>query len=120
MAADLFETYVVTTVAAMLLGHLFLGNVLESATTFPLILGAISIVASIIGTFFVRMRNDARGSIMGALYSGLIVAGVLAAIGFYFATRIEFAQDIVSARTRHRSPRSESSSARWSASRSRA
>jgi K(+)-stimulated pyrophosphate-energized sodium pump len=94
MAADLFETYVVTTVAAMLLGHLVLGNVLESATTFPLILGAISIVASIIGTFFVRMRNDSRGSIMGALYNGLIVAGVLAAVGFYFATRVEFAGDV--------------------------
>jgi K(+)-stimulated pyrophosphate-energized sodium pump len=94
MAADLFETYVVTTVAAMLLGHLVLGNVLESATTFPLILGAISIVASVIGTFFVRMRNDSRGSIMGALYNGLIVAGVLAAVGFYFATRVEFAGDV--------------------------
>jgi K(+)-stimulated pyrophosphate-energized sodium pump len=94
MAADLFETYVVTTVAAMLLGHLFLGNILESATTFPLILGAISIVASIIGTFFVRMRSDSRGSIMGALYNGLIVAGVLAAIGFYFATRVEFAGNV--------------------------
>src|SRR3984957_12366168 len=94
MAADLFETYVVTTVAAMLLGHLFLGNILESATTFPLILGAISIVASIIGTFFVRMRSDSRGSIMGALYNGPIVAGVLAAIGFYFATRLEFAGDV--------------------------
>src|SRR3984957_4827279 len=94
MAADLFETYVVTTIAAMLLGHLFLGNILESATTFPLILGAISIVASIIGTFFVRMRSDSRGSIMGALYNGPIVAGVLAAIGFYFATRLEFAGDV--------------------------
>ncbi|MDQ6826623.1 MAG: sodium-translocating pyrophosphatase [Candidatus Eremiobacteraeota bacterium] len=89
MAADLFETYVVTTIAAMLLGHLVLGKT-PGAITFPLILGAISIVATIIGTFFVRMRSDARGSIMGALYRGLIVAAVLAAIVFYFATREEF------------------------------
>jgi K(+)-stimulated pyrophosphate-energized sodium pump len=90
MAADLFETYVVTTVATMLLGHLVLGNELETATTFPLILGAVSIVASIVGTLFVRMGNDAKGSIMGALYRGLIVAGVIAAIGFYFVTQREF------------------------------
>jgi len=90
MAADLFETYVVTTVAAMLLGHLVLGKTLESATTFPLVLGAVSIVASIIGTLFVRMNADGRGSIMGALYRGLIVAGVLSAIAFFVVTKIEF------------------------------
>lgn len=89
MAADLFETYVVTTIAAMLLGHLVLGKT-AGAVTFPLILGAISIVATIIGTFFVRMRGEARASIMGALYRGLIVAAVLSAIVFYFATRQEF------------------------------
>jgi len=88
MAADLFETYVVTTVAAMLLGHLVLGG-FPGATTFPLVLGAISIVASIVGTFFVRLAK-AGGSIMGALYQGLIVAGVLSAIAFYFATQREF------------------------------
>ncbi len=90
MAADLFETYVVTTVAAMLLGHLVLGASLQSAVTFPLILGAISIVASIVGTFFVRMGNDARGSIMNALYRGLVVAAVLSAIAFYFVAQSEF------------------------------
>jgi K(+)-stimulated pyrophosphate-energized sodium pump len=90
MAADLFETYVVTTVAAMLLGHLLLGKVLESATTFPLVLGAVSIVASIIGTFAVRMRSN-TSSIMGALYQGLIASALLAAVGFYFAAQTEFA-----------------------------
>ena len=90
MAADLFETYVVTTVAAMLLGHLVLGKTLETATTFPLVLGAVSIVASIIGTLFVRMGKDGTGSIMGALYRGLIVAGVLSAVAFYFVTQVEF------------------------------
>ena len=90
MAADLFETYVVTTVAAMLLGHLVLGKSLETATTFPLVLGAVSIVASIIGTLFVRMGNDGKGSIMGALYRGLLVAGVIAAVAFYFVTQAEF------------------------------
>ena len=93
MAADLFETYVVTTIAAMLLGHLVLPNY-PGATTFPLILGAVSIVASIVGTFFVGMKNEpgkaTGGAIMGALYRGMIVAGVLAAIAFYFVTAQEF------------------------------
>jgi K(+)-stimulated pyrophosphate-energized sodium pump len=90
MAADLFETYVVTTVASMLLGHLVLGVSNENATTFPLILGAVSIVASIVGSLFVRMGKDAKGSIMNALYAGLIVAGAIAAVAFYFVTKIEF------------------------------
>jgi K(+)-stimulated pyrophosphate-energized sodium pump len=94
MAADLFETYVVTTVATMLLGHLVLGNDLVTATTFPLVLGAVSIVASIVGTLFVRMGNEAKGSIMGALYRGLIVAGVIAAVGFYFVTQREFGSGV--------------------------
>jgi K(+)-stimulated pyrophosphate-energized sodium pump len=97
MAADLFETYVVTTVAAMLLGHLVLGKVLENATTFPLILGAVSIVASIVGTLFVRMGKDAKGSIMNALYAGLAVAGLIAAVAFYFVSRAEFGDGITTA-----------------------
>ena len=78
MAADLFETYAVTSVAAMLLGNLVFGN--EIAVVFPLVLGAASIVASIIGTLFVRL--DSSGSIMRALYKGLIASMVLAAIAF--------------------------------------
>ncbi len=79
MAADLFETYAVTAVAAMLLGHLVFHS--ETAVVFPLVLGAASIVTSIIGTFFVRL--DASGSIMRALYKGLISAIILAAAAFF-------------------------------------
>ncbi len=82
MAADLFETYAVTIVATMMLaGVLGMGN---DAILYPLALGAVSIVASIVGTFFVKVSDG--GSIMGALYKGLIVSAVLAAIAFYFVT----------------------------------
>ncbi len=82
MAADLFETYAVTTVAAMLLADiLFNGNPVY--ITFPLALGAVSIIASILGTFFVRLSGKA---IMPALYKGLGASAVLAAIGFWFVT----------------------------------
>ncbi|VEN73463.1 K(+)-insensitive pyrophosphate-energized proton pump [Candidatus Desulfarcum epimagneticum] len=82
MAADLFETYAVTAVAAMLLGNLlFPGAII--ATEFPLVLGAISIVASIIAAFFVRLGSG--GYIMGALYKGMFGAAIIAAIAFYFA-----------------------------------
>ncbi len=84
MAADLFETYCVTTVAAMLLGHLVFGSTLPGATTFPLLIGAVSIVASIIGSFFVSAGNVDRTHIMSALYRGMIVASILALIGFWF------------------------------------
>lgn len=83
MAADLYETYTVTLVAAMLLAKTVFGA--ESAwVEFPLLLGGISIIASIIGTFAVRLGKSQY--IMGALYKGLAVAGVLAAITFYFVT----------------------------------
>ncbi len=96
MAADLFETYCVTTVAAMLLGNLLFGSKLPGATTFPLLLGAVSIVASIIGAMFVGVGQVRRAKIMAALYRGMTVAGVLALIGFYFvAQRVFGGTDLV-------------------------
>ncbi len=90
MAADLFETYCVTTVAAMLLGYLLFGSTLPGATTFPLTIGAASIVASIIGSLFVSVGKVQKNSIMGALYRGMVVAGVLALIAFWFLSQREF------------------------------
>ena len=84
MAADLFETYAVTIVATMLLGGLMMGKVGPNAILYPLVLGGASIIASIIGTFFVSAKEG--GKIMNALYKGVIVSGVLAAIAFYFIT----------------------------------
>jgi len=86
MAADLFETYAVTIIATMLLGSLIATEYGSVMSIYPLVLGAISIVASIIGTFFVKTSDG--GKVMGALYKGMIVAGVLAAIAFYPITNM--------------------------------
>ena len=89
MAADLFETYAVTTIAAMLMANAFdqfLGQP-TGLVYYPLALGGVAVLASIVGTWFVRLPGGEKPRIMTAMYRGLAVAGVLAAVGFYFVTQ---------------------------------
>ncbi len=92
MAADLFETYAVTVIAAMLIAGISYATYGWNGVLLPLVLGAVSIVASVIGTFFVKAREG--GKIMNALYRGLGVSGVLAAIAFWVVVENLFATEV--------------------------
>ncbi|MGZ5866169.1 MAG: sodium-translocating pyrophosphatase [Xanthobacteraceae bacterium] len=91
MAADLFETYAVTTVATMVLAAIFFAGdktLLMNMMTYPLAIGGICIITSIVGTFFVKLSAGENPSIMGALYKGLIVTGVLSLAGIALVTQL--------------------------------
>ncbi|MBW8368773.1 MAG: sodium-translocating pyrophosphatase, partial [Arenimonas sp.] len=92
MAADLFETYAVTVIASMLIAGIAFATYGWAGVVYPMVLGAVSILASIVGTFFVSVREG--GKIMNALYRGLAVSGVLAAGAFYWVSNEMFSADL--------------------------
>jgi K(+)-stimulated pyrophosphate-energized sodium pump len=92
MAADLFETYAVTVIASMLIAGIFYTTYGWAGVLYPMVLGAVSIIASIAGTFFVKVREG--GKIMNALYRGLAVSGVLAAAAFYWVSNAMFSAEL--------------------------